>query len=82
MQLSALEAEQTGRPAGKDSSVRGFAQAKEGDIGQMKRLVNTLELLAMAPEQSAIGARPDVARAILQNSADELVGQPSLGPKD
>src|SRR5260221_558344 len=37
--------------------------------------IDALEAGAMPPEQSAIGAGPDLALAVFEHRADELVGQ-------
>ena len=44
LKFSILDDEQTGRTTGKNFSVATLAQAKKGDICEMKFLVNTLEL--------------------------------------
>src|SRR5258706_11990974 len=79
MQSAILETEKTGRSAGKNPPVRRFAQAEKGDVRQMKRLVDPLEPFAMAPEESAVGAGPQIAMSIGKHYAHEFVGEAILG---
>ncbi len=81
MQLSIFETEQAGRSTGKDPAVRGLAKREKRDIGQMKRLVHTFELVAMAPEEAAVCAGPHIPVPVRDDRADELIGKALPGPE-
>src|SRR5205085_8002182 len=78
-QSSFLKSKETGRPTGQHCAIWSCAQCEEGDIREMQLLVDAFEADAMTAEQSAVSARPDISGAILQDRADELVGQTLVG---
>src|SRR5262249_53099424 len=76
---SALHAKEAGRSSREEAAIPRFIHAEEGDIGQVKRFVDSLELFRMAPVEAAIRRGPDIAISILDDSHHELVGEALMG---